>query len=392
MAATFLYIITCIPPVADPPSLVQLTPSSAVCGRLTECVTSLEERCDEFEATISELTALTKTRSLKTQRTWSVPSLPDANTTLQPYAEVDYIDATMRDSWARRLFADGEELGRRGHVIRDLRDELREERARRAAVETRLTSAAHGLDEERHVTEEQRRRIGEMEAAFAEREEARGCRGCRGCGGGGGGGGGGGSSGGGGNSDLVEHDLRDLPPHGELVRLRNGGSAYGSRESLHQLGLLDPDDCSTPRAGDGYSMSDGAAWWTDEADTTVDGARGSLLGELEAQYTVLVRKYEALLEAKSKHCIARDIATQKNYSRPPDERAAATPWNSLDLRSPVDPTKACFQHRDPQYRELFREIFDTLRRSLVQDEGASLDETVAAALPSVESPPAEEST
>jgi len=37
-------------------------------------------------------------------------------------------------------------------------------------------------------------------------------------------------------AELIEHDLDVLPAGGQLVRLKNGGSAFGSRESLNLIG------------------------------------------------------------------------------------------------------------------------------------------------------------
>ena len=48
-------------------------------------------------------------------------------------------------------------------------------------------------------------------------------------------------------SEPYEHDLDELPGgSGKLVRLKNGGSAFGSRDSLYRIGLV-PDDTTPGR-------------------------------------------------------------------------------------------------------------------------------------------------
>lgn len=48
-------------------------------------------------------------------------------------------------------------------------------------------------------------------------------------------------------SEPYEHDLDELPGgSGKLVRLKNGGSAFGSRDSLYRIGL-EPDDTTPGR-------------------------------------------------------------------------------------------------------------------------------------------------
>jgi len=161
-------------------------------------------------------------------------------------------------------------------------------------------------------------------------------------------------------SEPYEHDLDELPGgSGKLVRLKNGGSAFGSHDSLYRIGL-EPDDatpgrevCSAILAAsfqsaqrEEASKSDGGA-----------GGGGSLLAELEEQYRRLVVRYEAMIEAKTNH--SSDHAAKSG-----DVGPAATGCRPAELNLPSsDPTEGHFDRGPPEYKRLFSEIFKTLHRS-----------------------------
>ncbi|ESN95028.1 hypothetical protein HELRODRAFT_193720 [Helobdella robusta] len=178
------------------------------------------------------------------------------------------------------------------------------------------------------------------------------------------------------NEMKVEHDL-DRLPRGKVVRLKNGGSAYGSRESLNMMGLevLEEDAtpsvevCSTILASD---MARRAFETKDREER--DAARFCLLGELEEQYQMLVSRYESLIESKQKSN-QTDRSTQYNVEGSMSTSTSTTTTSgntsmvrSLDLTSPLDPTEGRFDHGPPEYKRLFKEIFQTLRKSRVYDE------------------------
>jgi len=156
-------------------------------------------------------------------------------------------------------------------------------------------------------------------------------------------------------SEPYEHDLEELPSgSGKLVRLKNGGSAFGSRDSLYRIGL-EPDDttpgrevCSAILAANFQS-----AQHAEESRSDTAGG-GSLLAELEEQYRRLVIRYESLIEAKTSSASHSDAARANGVG-------AGRPQ---DLKLPSsDPTEGHFDKGPPEYKRLFSEIFKTLRRS-----------------------------
>ena len=235
----------------------------------------------------------------------------------------------------------------------------------------------------------------------------------------------------------------DLPgPRARLLRLKSGGSAYGSRESLQNLGLETdevpdrmrdfedvPVELSLKTPSTEKALPDFGA-----ADDGVDYSV-TLLTELENQYKSLVLKYEAMIESKSKRQTcdigvgegAQDLsakgsgkdhapgapkggtrpcglvldtpsdskqieATHKGgaasasaamaatrmaatlVSTPPLPKMGAAPTvihrsSPFDLRSPINTSdQSQYGTSPPEYKMLFKEIFETLRRSVVYDD------------------------
>ena len=159
-------------------------------------------------------------------------------------------------------------------------------------------------------------------------------------------------------SEPYEHDLDELPSgSGKFVRLKNGGSAFGSRDSLYRIGL-EPDDttpgrevCSAILAA---SFQTAQSEEKSKSDTAGGGSGGSILAELEEQYRRLVVRYESLIEAKTSS--ANHSGAAKS-----DDAGAGRP-RDLNLPS-SDPTEGHFDRGPPEYKRLFSEIFKTLRRS-----------------------------
>jgi len=160
-------------------------------------------------------------------------------------------------------------------------------------------------------------------------------------------------------SEPFEHDLVELPSgSGKLVRLKNGGSAFGSRDSLCRIGL-EPDDATPGRevcsAILASSFQSAQSAEESKSDVTAGGGSGSLLAELEEQYRRLVLRYESLIEAKTA------AAAQSESAKAGD---VATGVRPQDLNLPSsDPTEGHFDRGPPEYKRLFSEIFKTLRRS-----------------------------
>lgn len=196
-----------------------------------------------------------------------------------------------------------------------------------------------------------------------------------------------------GDSEFFEHDLDDVP-HKEVVRLKCGGSAYGSRESLNQIGLeaVTPtlESCSDILAVAVHQSENNNT--AENANTTQPDPDSTLLGELEEQYRKLVKKYEHLVEIKKnrKAQETKDAEAQINASYKPStskddvvrrrpksltlSKEVQTAWRKsscLDFTSPVDPTVGHFQSGPPEYKKLFKEIFETLKRSADIDSDTS---------------------
>ena len=185
----------------------------------------------------------------------------------------------------------------------------------------------------------------------------------------------------------VEHDDLNEIKHGEVIRLKSGGSVYGSRESLNQLGLEAEDEKSLAE-----TCAEIAALGQVVNSPTVPRADGSpsLLGEMEEQYRSLVRRYEYLVDMKAQQM---SVAMSPTQQTPPAVKSTGTPSESdtsstnvpkssavrpgqlevqprvmpLDLKSPVDPLDGHFVNGPPQYKMLFKEIFETLKRSVDYD-------------------------
>jgi len=157
-------------------------------------------------------------------------------------------------------------------------------------------------------------------------------------------------------SEPYEHDLDELPSgHGKLVRLKNGGSAFGSRDSLYRIGL-EPDDATPGREVCSAILAANfqAAQNVEESESGPVGS-GSLLAELEEQYRRLVIRYESLIEAKT------TMSGPSTDSTVVDNVGVGRPQD-LNLPS-SDPTEGHFDRGPPEYKRLFSEIFKTLRRS-----------------------------
>ncbi|XP_045110599.1 uncharacterized protein LOC123504266 isoform X3 [Portunus trituberculatus] len=87
------------------------------------------------------------------------------------------------------------------------------------------------------------------------------------------------------NDSIEDTDASIESIHGEcaLIRLKNGGYAWGSQESLASIGQV------VNRVGSGG---------TSPGTEASDAPHNSLLSELDTSYRILIEKYEALLEAR----------------------------------------------------------------------------------------------
>lgn len=187
-----------------------------------------------------------------------------------------------------------------------------------------------------------------------------------------------------------------------LVRLHNGGQAYGSQEVLGSAGkviaLTNDDD----REMDGEPSS----------------LESSLLSELDTQYRLLIEKYKAMVDARrlvelSEQSRATAACASGSSNEPDDEECHSLPWISTaeessstssgfsdadvgqahksvqtDVRHPMRPTRVDGNltaglrarrnplenhfNQTPEYKKLFQEIFLVLKKSIGYDgEGAT---------------------
>ncbi|KAK2155093.1 hypothetical protein LSH36_249g01011 [Paralvinella palmiformis] len=369
---------------------------------LTSTVDTLEVKCAELSAKLEELKASEKKRRKHEQkRSWnSVPSLVESTDYKEIRSNFDYLGfpAIFQSLDRKSSPADSERLYQMKETLREVRLELAKEQRKREDAESQMTMLMKENKDLRTRVDRLEKDQEEMTTSEHElypadlyaRSTQIVCRTChRGA-----------------ASDtssiadpeLIEHDIDEIP-RGEVVRLKCGGSAYGSRESLNLIGL-EPDDVMYETGSD--ILVTGQVTLSPEEESLAGTKRSpdsniSLLGELEIQYRKLVRKYEKLIEAKSQRVGAVDAATQDNPDEPPLERreasngvklrpkSLATPngekrksWREslkdLDLRSPVDPIEGHFENGPPEYKRLFKEIFETLRRSAAYEDNLNSDE------------------
>ena len=346
-------------------------------------MSTLEEKCDESQTTIDELTAEKNRRQERVQRTYSVPSLPCDGSG-------DH-DSIINGRFEQQIILK-EEQRRRNDTIRQLKQQLQTETKRRCELEKELNILEEENQDQaadREAYEERSQRVLELERDLetAQLNSELLCNEC-----------GRKTTDATGNDSgaLLEHDLKDMRdiPHGRMLRLKNGGSAYGSRESLNLIGLETEDGIGEVCAYliNAKRSPDSP---TSPGNDDVDEAGGrnldsvSILGELEEQYRKLVMKYESLIDVKNKARSSRDVEVATN----PEPTPAAKPrnlevhssaqtscWN-LDLRSPIDPTDHHFENGPPEYKRLFKEIFDTLRRSVDFEEGLAANPSHADSSP-----------
>ena len=175
------------------------------------------------------------------------------------------------------------------------------------------------------------------------------------------------------NLDLIiEHDEHEDIKNGEVIKMKNGGSAYGSRESLNKVGIEeDPKkDTNVIHHNDVCCGESGTP---------------SLLGELDAQYSTLIAKYEALVEAKSKRKANKTMQVDAGTSRSSSHKEVQTSVLCHKEIGAVHPhVHRSWGHRGrdtrsshnqpPEYKKLFREIFDTLKKSAIYEDETSREQ------------------
>lgn len=150
----------------------------------------------------------------------------------------------------------------------------------------------------------------------------------------------------------IEHDNPQVGRR-KMVKLEGGGSAYGSTGSNDDLPNL------------------GAESLDPEMDDQ-DNAGVSILNELEVQYESLFQKYDALLQGKGKRPPSfgdeetLDEALQKHL-RGVSHKEVQTLLKTFD--STVAHEAIGDAEGPPPYKTIFRDIFETLRKSRIEEGG-----------------------
>ena len=370
---------------------------------LNETIESFETRCEELQAKLEQQKRELKSsrKDKEYNRTWSVPSLVDGGVEYKGLTRgsYDYLGfPSMNQCWnQKKEESNSREIKDLRETVRTLKMQYFAEQKRRMDIEADLNNSLGEnknllvkiKDFEEVISKKEELKI-EKSAAMAEASQHPvKCAKCSSRA----------ASVAGsdiGDSDFIEHDLDDLPRK-QVVRLKCGGSAFGSRESLNQIGL----EAVTPTL---ESCSDVLALAVvqrnvdtpeedvdeEEDDNTMKAPDpdSTLLGELEEQYRKLVKKYERLVETKSqREHKSKESSAQSSQSsintlngtedvvrrRPKTltiSKEVQTAWRKsscLDFTSPADPTEGHFQKGPPEYKKLFKEIFDTLQKAAGDD-------------------------
>ena len=132
----------------------------------------------------------------------------------------------------------------------------------------------------------------------------------------------------------VEHDVQEVDDKKcQVLSTPEGAFIYGSRDGLEKIGF---------KANEAPPVDPGVI-------------EISLFGEMEAQYRILVSKYEALKNRRCKRAV-RNASVEANLPSK-DETEKEERKKLRNHRS---------RRRDrspPEYKKLFEEIFQTLKRS-----------------------------
>ena len=390
-----------------------------ICYSLNHTVGAVERRCDELQAHVEQLKrdARQKSGEKRTHRTWSVPALNDDDYTVTgrrlPFTVSEFLGMpSFNDSVQdKRHERHKKEIKELKETVRILKLQYSTEQKMKCDVEQRIDDLKHDnnllLDKSKlledelerqkelyaQALEETRKQLLQRQGIAPGREFPLRSLSITG-------------SELGDNELRLEHDIDEkMLPKKEVVRLKCGGSAYGSRESLNQIGLeaitSTLETCSdilVDAVQRNPSTTDSPSPSSDQQshDIPPPDPENTLLGELEEQYRRLVKKYESLIDAKSKRGKNQGDDVTKTSQNVVEEAPAAmasngvklrrpksmvvsrevqTAWRkstcALDLTSPVDPVEGCFQRGPPEYKKLFREIFETLKKSAEFDDQLS---------------------
>ncbi|CAH1795623.1 unnamed protein product [Owenia fusiformis] len=311
-------------------------------NRLNDTISSLETKCENLQATLEELRKTDRKRKRRERR--STVSVPTEKEVLELFHF--YNLHTKDNEQLHSIFhqpSQNEIQSLKDH-IKELRDQVNVQKAKYSELDTDFGILEQ---ENKHLTEriqDQEHKeidlIKDLEHKYEKQlqdiERSNATKMCRSC-----------------QKQFEQHEkeAKVLEPkveydvenvrQGVCVRLKSGGSAFGSRESLNKAGLETSDDLVT-------SLTD-----------------NSLLSELDQQYHSLVEKYESLIDSRNKKISTKEVQTTVIKS---------SITTSISVKSPKKIDQHRFDHGPPEYKKLFKEIFDTLKKSTISEAASGKDD------------------
>lgn len=311
---------------------------------LLDSLAAMEVKNEEQQKKIDELISAERLREKAERRkTMSVPSLH----------EINYEDffPTNFPSWTNNQYKQGLHLNPYETEIRKLQDTVRKlrtqqaiEKRKREEFEIEVAVMIEDNQNLESKVEELETRLIETNKLEAELKQLqlRSEKVCRRCG-----------------NEIkpclpagvlgkeVEHDEPYMTSEGKIARLEDGGSVYGSNESIHKVLMETREQLS----GNGVQSS------------------VSILSELESQYYALCQKYEALLQHKIRRSRvgvdAEDDEADRNFRV--SHKEVQTLLVNLHRCVEVNSDTGDSVTSPPAYRSLFKDIFATLRKSRIEE-------------------------
>lgn len=311
---------------------------------LLESLSGMEIKNEELQQKVDEMVTTERQREKAERRkTMSVPSLHEIN--------YDDFFPTSFPCWSNNQYKQGLHLNPYETEIRKLQDTVRKlrvqetiEKRKREEFEIEVAVMIEDNQNLEAKVEELERRLMDTNKLEAELKQLqlRSEKICRRCG-----------------NEIkpclpagvlgkeVEHDEPYMTSEGKVARLEDGGSVYGSNESIHKVLMETREQLS----GNGVQSN------------------VSILSELESQYYALCQKYEALLRHKLRRsrtgADADDDEADRNFrvSHKEVQTLLVNLHRCVEVNTDVGESVTS----PPPYRSLFKDIFATLRKSRIEE-------------------------
>ncbi|KAK3102713.1 hypothetical protein FSP39_013361 [Pinctada imbricata] len=324
--------------------------------KLSSTISSLEDKCEEFQKKIDDMKAEEKRLKQKqqkqdTRRAQSLANLreKEKNAYLKELLIEDF-QWSYNDHFKNLPLNPYElEIKKLQETVKQLKAQQMIERRKKEDLETEVTllwEENDSLEKKIHSMEEQVRENSELRDEI-QRVKYNCGKYCKRC-----------SSQFEEIRNAIEKEIEPDEPDvtsGKLARLEGGGSVYGSSESINKI------------ASDNQDVS---------PSEDVDNSGVSILNELENQYQKLFRKYEDLLQGKGKRSGSmaepgetfdealhrhlavshKEVQTLLKLQKPSSDAAVGGATASNDQ-----------MNAPPHYKLLFRDIFATLRKSRIDE-------------------------